>query len=82
MALTNSISNSGQLNISSVLIIVCIDQFAIRIPTGLILFATISIIERIISQPLIDNLFISALCQEELRDAISAYVKEKRKKEQ
>lgn len=42
--LTNSISNSGQLNITSVLIIVCIDQLAIRVAIGLAFFATVKIV--------------------------------------
>jgi len=41
--LTNSISNSGQLNITSVLIIACIDQFAIRPAIGLFILAIIKI---------------------------------------
>lgn len=44
--LTNSISNSGQLNITSVLIIICIDQFAVRIGMGLAFFGTVKIIEK------------------------------------
>ncbi len=34
MTLSTSVSNSGELNIVSVLIIVVIDQLAIRIPLG------------------------------------------------
>lgn len=82
MTLTNSISNSGQLNISSVLIIVCIDQLAIRTTAGLLLFASLKIVERFSSTPIIDTFFVSVLCQEELREAIGEYVKEKRRKEQ
>lgn len=46
MTLTNSISNSGELNITSVLIIFSIDQFTIRPAAGLLLFITIKIVER------------------------------------
>ena len=42
--LANSISNSGQLNITSVLIIIIIDQFAIRIGFGLAFFTTVKIL--------------------------------------
>jgi hypothetical protein len=46
MVLTNSISNSGQLNITSVLLILCIDQFAIRPAAGLLLFAAVKLAQR------------------------------------
>lgn len=44
MTLTNSVSNSGQLNITSVLIIFSIDQFAIRPAAGLLMFTIVKII--------------------------------------
>jgi Na+-driven multidrug efflux pump len=42
--LTNSVSNSGQLNISSLAIIVVIDQLAIRVGFGLLALATLKIL--------------------------------------
>ena len=44
--LTNSISNSGQLNISSLAIIVAIDQLAVRCSVGLLAFAVLKLLER------------------------------------
>ena len=74
MTLTNSISNSGQLNIASVLIIASIDQFAIRPAVGLLIFAIIKLAEKISSAPIIENFLVSALCQEELREVIALYL--------
>jgi len=45
MTLGNSISNSGQLNILSLLIIVTIDQFAVRITLGLTAFGLIKLLQ-------------------------------------
>ena len=45
MTLTNSISNSGQLNITSVLIIFVIDQLSIRPTAGLLVFATLKLVK-------------------------------------
>lgn len=42
--LTNSISNSGQLNISSLAIIVVIDQLAVRCSAGLLTFAILKLL--------------------------------------
>jgi hypothetical protein len=82
MALSNSISNSGQLNITSVLIIFCIDQLAVRPAAGLLLFAGIKISEQASSTPITDNFLVSALCQEEIREVIGEFMREKRRKEQ
>jgi hypothetical protein len=76
MILTNSTSNSGQLNITSVLIIFCIDQFTIRPAVGLIMFITIKIAEKITGQSLLESLFVSSLLQEELREVIAKFYQE------
>jgi competence protein ComGC len=44
LTLTKSVSNSGQLNISSLVIIVVIDQLAIRVGFGLLALATLKIL--------------------------------------
>ena len=74
MTLTNSISNSGQLNITSVLIIASIDQFAVRPAIGLLIFAISKLAEKISSAAIIENFLVSAFCQEELREVIALYV--------
>ena len=82
MTLSNSISNSGQLNITSVLIIFCIDQLTIRPAAGLLLFIGIKIAEKASPTPITANFLVSALCQEEMREVIAEFVREKRRKEQ
>lgn len=82
MVLSNSISNSGQLNITSVLIIFCIDQLSIRPAAGLLLFAGIKMAEKASSTPITDNFLVSTLCQEEIREVIAEFVREKKRKEQ
>jgi len=44
--ISNSISNSGELNICSLLLIIAIDQLAVRTVTGAIFFGVLSILER------------------------------------
>ena len=44
--LSNSISNSGELNICSLLLIIAIDQLAVRTVTGLVVYGILSILER------------------------------------
>lgn len=46
LTLGNSISNSGELNICSLLLIVVIDQLAVRTVTGLTVFGIFSLLER------------------------------------
>jgi hypothetical protein len=45
LTLCNSISNSGELNICSLLLIVAIDQMAIRTSTGLTVYGIFSFLE-------------------------------------
>lgn len=44
LTLSNSISNSGELNICSLLLIIAIDQIAVRTATGLTLYGILSIL--------------------------------------
>jgi hypothetical protein len=64
--LTNSISNSGQLNITSLLVILAIDQLAIRTASGLLAFAILKMLHRNEVIDFTNNPFVNALCQEDL----------------
>lgn len=68
--LTNSISNSGQLNITSLLVILLIDQLAIRTATGLLAFAILKLLHRNEVIDFANNLFVNALCQEEITSSL------------
>ena len=62
--LTNSISNSGQLNISSLALIVLIDQLAVRCGAGLLTFAILKILERNNLIIFAENKLVHWLCHE------------------
>ncbi len=66
LTLTNSISNSGQLNIISLIIILLIDQLAIRPATGLLAFAILKLLHRHEVINFTNNAFVNSLCHEEL----------------
>ena len=44
--ISNSISNSGELNICSLLLIIAIDQLAVRTVTGVAFYGVLSILAR------------------------------------
>ena len=66
MSLGTSVSNSGQLNISSVLLSVVIDQLGIRLGVMLVV---LGLIEGLNASGVIDmenNVLVSVLCEQEL----------------
>jgi hypothetical protein len=64
LTLGNSVSNSGELNISSFLIIVIIDQIAVRFAAGALTMASIKLLEASGKINLAENTFIELLCRE------------------
>ena len=68
--LTNSISNSGQLNLTSLIIILLIDQLAIRVGLGLAIFAILKVLHRHEIINFSNNYFVSCICHEEITKAL------------
>lgn len=66
MTIGTSISNSGQLNIISLLIMVAIDQFAIRPVVGAIFVGTLHIIAAATDTPIQNIAMAHILIQEEV----------------
>ena len=66
MTIGTSISNSGQLNILSLLIMVAIDQFAIRPVVGAIFVGTLHIIAAATDTPIQNIAMTHLLIQEEV----------------
>ena len=66
ITLCNSVSNSGQLNITSFLIMFVIDQIGVRIGVGLIMVGIVAGLEKMEILVYCDNLFVNCLCEEEL----------------
>lgn len=66
MTLANSISNSGELNILSLLAMLPLDQLLIRPMTGLSLLLTLKILEMRNLINFQTNIFVLYFCEEEL----------------
>lgn len=80
MTLSNSISNSGQLNISSVLIIICLDQLAIRITFGVLVWVGSKIYLYSTGVKEEESSIICLLCAEEINDILVEQERERMKK--
>lgn len=78
--LTNSVSNSGQLNITSLVIILVIDQLAVRVGTGLLCFAILKLLHKKDIIDFANSSISNCLCQEELSKALIELEKERMRK--